>query len=59
MSDLNTAAVAALQAQTRAQMATVMQKQQIDAERTVVSMIAQLVQAATPEGVGENVDVSA
>lgn len=59
MSDLNTAAVAALQAQTRAQMATVMQKQQIDAERTVVSMIAQLAQAATPEGVGENVDVSA
>ncbi|MGK2742491.1 hypothetical protein ACSHT0_16545 [Tepidicaulis sp. LMO-SS28] len=59
MSDLNTAAVAALQAQTRAQMATVMQKQQIDAERTVVSMIAQLVQAATPEGVGETVDVTA
>lgn len=59
MSDLNTAAVAALQAQTRAQMATVMQKQQIDAERTVVSMIAQLAQAATPEGVGETVDVTA
>lgn len=62
MSSLAATAVAVNQAQTKAQLATIIQKQQHQAEASLVALLQQsteALQAATPPGVGGKVDVTA